>query len=251
VSAKRRAVVWAVATAAVVAAGAVLCVSFGHGCLPPAVQKVVNRLPGGGGTRTVEDVVAKMGPAAEARLQPHFTAARAAYPPPRIALVVLKEEKRLELWAEAAGRWVLLHAYPVLAASGGPGPKRREGDRQVPEGLYAIESLNPNSGYHLSMKLDYPNAFDRRWADADGRDNPGGDIFIHGKAVSIGCVAVGDEAIEELFCLVQRVGVENVRVLIAPREMRGRAPVAGLPVDPPWVSELYATLARELRAFTP
>jgi len=68
--------------------------------------------------------------------------------------------------------------YRITAASGTAGPKLREGDRQVPEGIYRIVGLNPNSRYHLSMKLDYPNAFDRHQAARDGRARPGSDIFI-------------------------------------------------------------------------
>ena len=73
----------------------------------------------------------------------------------------------------------------------------------MPEGVYRIVALNPNSSYHLSMKLDYPTEFDLSKARAEGRTRPGSDIFIHGKAVSIGCVAVGDDAIEEIFVLVR------------------------------------------------
>jgi murein L,D-transpeptidase YafK len=134
----------------------------------------------------------------------------------------------------------------VQAASGGPGPKLREGDRQVPEGLYKLLWLNPNSSYHLSMKLDYPNAFDRGKGRADGRTRLGGDIFIHGRAASIGCLAMGDPAIEELFTLVAEVGVGNVRVTIAPHDLRRRpAPTDG----PAWVRELYEALAPEVARF--
>ncbi|NJN46820.1 MAG: L,D-transpeptidase family protein [Candidatus Competibacteraceae bacterium] len=95
--------------------------------------------------------------------------------------------------------WQPIKHYPVLAASGTLGPKLCEGDRQVPEGIYRIKSLNPNSAYHLSLELDYPNAFDLRQAERDGRNNPGSAICIHGKAVSVGCLAMGDTAIEELY----------------------------------------------------
>lgn len=91
----------------------------------------------------------------------------------------------------------------MLAASGGPGPKLREGDLQVPEGVYRLTAFNPNSSYHLSLRVDYPNAEDRAAEDravarSDRRTSLGGDIFIHGKAVSIGCLAIGDPGIEEL-----------------------------------------------------
>jgi len=201
------------------------------------------------GRRTVADVVARYGPRAEAALKKAFTAAGVTYPPRRIALLVFKKEKRLELWAGADGRWAFARSYPVTAASGHAGPKLREGDRQVPEGAYRVVALNPNSSYHLSMKLDYPNEADRRRAREDGRTDPGGDIFIHGKAVSIGCVAVGDRAIEELFVLTAAVGRANVEVLIAPNDLRDGRPAETHPSDPPWADERREAIRRRLAAF--
>lgn len=198
--------------------------------------------------RTVADVVRTLGPAARARVEPRFRAAGAAYPPRAVTLLVLKEERVLELWAEGAGAPRLVHRYPVLAASGAAGPKLRQGDLQVPEGVYRVLWLNPNSSYHLSMKLDYPNAFDRAHARADGRTDLGGDIFVHGRAVSIGCVALGDPAIEELFVLAADAGPTRVRAVIAPRDLRrpgARDPEGGAA----WAPELYRALRRELARF--
>lgn len=202
--------------------------------------------------RTVESVVASVGPAARARLRPHFERAGVAYPPARVSLLAFKSERALELWVWAAhgGGPRFVRRYAVLAASGGPGPKLREGDRQVPEGRYRVLWLNPNSSYHLSLKLDYPNAFDQAQARRAGRTGLGGDIFIHGRAVSIGCLALGDEAIEELFVLAADVGVARVETLIAPvdfrvRELRDdeRRP------DLPWLDRLYDELRRALRRY--
>jgi hypothetical protein len=199
------------------------------------------------GKQSVADVVRDIGPAAEARLRPHFEKAGVAYPPPLLTLLALKEEKRLEVWAEKDGRWVFIRDYPILAASGSLGPKLREGDRQVPEGIYRINFMNPNSAYHLSMQIDYPNDFDRRKAGDEGRTGLGGEIFIHGSNVSIGCLAMGDPAIEELFILVQAAGPEKVRVLVAPRDLRRKGAAEGLPATPAWTGELYAALADALR----
>lgn len=201
------------------------------------------------GSRTVKDVLRRYGPAADKRLRPRFQRAGVAYPPKRIALLGFKAEKRLELWAESGGRWVLVHGYPVLAASGRAGPKLREGDRQVPEGIYRIEGLNPNSSYHLSMRLNYPNAFDLKHARAEGRTQPGSDIFLHGKAVSIGCLAMGDDAIEELFCLVARIGRANVTVILAPNDLRSGKPVTDLKTAPAWVPGLYQQIRKALQPF--
>lgn len=206
----------------------------------PLVQAAV-------GKRTTDEVLKSYGPAAEARLREYFNAAQQPYPPQRITLLVIKDEMRLELWAEAdtgqnASAPVFIHAYPIQAASGELGPKLREGDRQVPEGIYQLEYLNPNSAYHLSMKLNYPNAFDRQHALAEGRDQPGSDIFIHGKAVSIGCLAMGDLAIEELFVLTSVIGKEQVNVAIAPRDPR-RHDLSPLAMgQPAWVGQLYDQL---------
>lgn len=199
------------------------------------------------GKRTVADAVRIFGPDAEARLKPYFEKAGVSFPPAKLVLIGSKDEKRLELWAEKNGKWVLIKDYEVRRASGVTGPKLAEGDRQVPEGFYQVEGLNPNSSYHLSIKLNYPNEFDRQQATIEGRTQLGGDIFIHGKAVSIGCLAMGDEAIEELFVLTERVGKENVSVIITPRDFR-TAPPAGN-VKPAWIGGLYADLARELNKF--
>ncbi len=95
---------------------------------------------------TLKTRLAEIAPPATARLAEKFAAAKMPYPPSEIALVAIKDEKILELHArEKGGAWKLIHRYRVLAASGGQGPKLQRGDRQVPEGLYAISFLNPNS----------------------------------------------------------------------------------------------------------
>ncbi len=199
--------------------------------------------------RSIADVVREMGPAARDRLRPHFAAAGVAYPPRSVTLLALKQERRVELWAAAAsGPPRAVHSYEVLAASGVAGPKLREGDLQVPEGVYRIPHLNPNSRYHLSMKVDYPNAFDRRRARAEARTRLGGDIFIHGRDVSIGCIAIGDPAIEELFVLAADVGLPRIKVLIAPRDLRQHAGRDVPPSGSAWLDELYATLRAEMAA---
>jgi murein L,D-transpeptidase YafK len=199
--------------------------------------------------RSTADVVKRYGPAAEARLKPRFAQAGVAYPPKSVAFIGLKEERLLQLWAGEEGALKLIHAYPVQAASGGPGPKLREGDRQVPEGLYKIAHLNPNSSYHLSMKVSYPNDFDRARAKEDGRARLGGDIFIHGKDVSIGCLALGDRAIEELFVLVAGRGLaKTIPVLIVPYDFRAK-PAPAAPRGPSWLKGLYTELEGRLKEF--
>ncbi|MDP6439327.1 MAG: L,D-transpeptidase family protein [Candidatus Brocadiia bacterium] len=224
------------------AAGAALAYRFGR----PLWHPVWVRLRG---RRTVEAVLSDSGPQAEAPLAASFERAGVPYPPDRVALLAFKEERMLELWARKGDGWAFVRSYPVLAASGHAGPKLREGDRQVPEGVYRVAGLNPNSSYHLSMKLNYPNKYDWARARRDGRAQPGSDIFIHGNAVSIGCLAMGDEAIEELFCLVARMWPTEVKVLIAPNDIRGARPALTHPSNPPWTGELYGQLRQELGAF--
>lgn len=115
-----------------------------------------------------------------------------------VFLRAYKEEEELELWVQRGNAWHLLHTYPILAQSGDLGPKTAEGDEQVPEGFYAVtpRGMNPCSSYHLSFNIGYPNAYDT----ALGRT--GSLIMIHGKDCSIGCLAMGDEAIEEIYTLV-------------------------------------------------
>jgi hypothetical protein len=195
------------------------------------------------GSRTHAEVLSDVAPRRRPALAQAAAAGGVAYPPRALTLVGLKQERRLEAWAAKGAGFVLLRSYPVLAASGGPGPKLREGDLQVPEGVYRLTHLNPASSYHLSIRVDYPNADDRAGGRAEGRTNLGGDIYIHGKSVSIGCLAIGDDAIEELYVLLADVGLANVQAILVP----GAEPLAARD-DPRWVADLYDRLRRELQA---
>ena len=206
------------------------------------------RLPG---QWTVEDIVQDYSAYATRKLNPYFAKAKVSYPPREVTFIALKQEKKLELWARDSGEFRFIRDYYIQAASGVAGPKLRQGDRQVPEGIYRIAGLNPNSQYHLSMKINYPNEFDLFHAWEEGRADPGSDIFIHGKAASIGCLAMGDEAIEELFVLTAQVGVENVKVVIAPHDPRVY-PLEAVSEDlPEWTPALYAIISREIKALSP
>jgi murein L,D-transpeptidase YafK len=110
-----------------------------------------------------------------------------------------KEERQLELFVHnpASGKFDLFRSYPIAAASGTPGPKLREGDGQVPEGFYYVPpaAMKPDSQYHLSFNIGYPNTYDRF------HQRTGSNIMIHGNQVSIGCLAMTDEKIEEIYTL--------------------------------------------------
>ena len=202
------------------------------------------------GERTVEDILQIYGSHVSRKLNNYFMQAKVSFPPKAITLVALKQEKKLELWARDNHEFRLIHTYDIRAASGVAGPKLRQGDKQVPEGIYRIDTLNPNSNYHLSMKLNYPNEFDLFHAEQEGRTNPGSDIFIHGWAVSAGCLAMGDEAIEELFVLTAKVGAENVKVVIAPHDPRDYPLEADSDELPIWTTDLYNDISREINSLS-
>lgn len=192
---------------------------------------------------TVASRLEQYGPAVRARLCPLFEAANVDYPPSRMTWLALKDERRLEIHApDRAGVMRLVASYPILAASGKPGPKLREGDRQVPEGFYRIELLNPNSLFHLSLRVNYPNAFDLEHAEADGRTEPGTDIMIHGSNASVGCLAMGDPAAEDFFVLAADAGLETIELIIAPHDFRVRT---DFPQDVP---EFIIPVYRRLQA---
>ena len=196
------------------------------------------------GRKTVADRIDQFGPSARERLLPDFDRIGTAYPPDKVTLVGIKADRRLEVWVSDPPRF--LKSYPILGSSGGPGPKLREGDRQVPEGLYRIESLNPNSMYHLSLRIDYPNRFDIAKGNLENRLNLGGDIMIHGKSSSVGCLAMGDPAIEELFILAAESGIENLSVILSPVDFRAEAYPDNLDGLPAWTPELYDAIRQEM-----
>jgi len=199
-------------------------------------------------TYTIGQRVQQYGPTVHKRIAPYFQQAKVAYPPGKLVLVGLKKEQLLQVYATNANSTMLLiRSYPIIAASGGPGPKLQEGDAQVPEGIYRIESLNPNSSYHLALRVNYPNAFDKEMAVADGRTKLGGDIMIHGSNASVGCLAMGDEASEELFIMVSDTGLDNIEVILAPWDFRTTGmPELIIPGMPVWTKSLYDQVQKRL-----
>ncbi len=135
-----------------------------------------------------------------------------------VFLRIFKQESQLEIWAEHGAGYTLVKTYPICRWSGELGPKLKEGDRQSPEGFYHVRlgSLNPDSNYHLSFNLGFPNSFDR----AHGRT--GSYLMVHGRCSSIGCFAMTDPGIEEIYRIVEtalRNGQEAVPVHIFPFRM--------------------------------
>jgi hypothetical protein len=203
------------------------------------------------GTASVDSRVRQYGDVVRARLAPDFVRARVAYPPTSLTLVALKHEAVLQVYAGDGGAQRFIRAYPILCASGRLGPKLAEGDMQVPEGVYGCESLNPNSAYHLALRVDYPNADDRRRAAAEGRTDLGGDIMIHGGAASIGCLAMGDPAAEDLFVLAALAQPARVRIIISPLDFRTSPAAPALPTMPPWIGDRYAEIRRAMGDLPP
>jgi murein L,D-transpeptidase YafK len=117
----------------------------------------------------------------------------------QIFIRAFKKEQELEIWGKnkTDKQYQLISSYSICASSGSLGPKRRAGDRQVPEGFYSIDRFNPQSSFHLSLGVSYPNESDMVLADK----NAGGDIFIHGSCVTIGCMPMTDEKIKEIYIL--------------------------------------------------
>jgi murein L,D-transpeptidase YafK len=196
--------------------------------------------------RTTREVIQACLPKTSEKFTPVFDAAGISFPPKNLLIAVFKQENELCLYTEKNGTCVWLHAYSVKALSGKRGPKQREGDLQVPEGIYSVEYLNPNSRFHLSFKLNYPNEIDKKRAADAGISEPGTDIFIHGREKSTGCVAIGDAAMEELFTLVALTGIENTKVVLFPCR-----PVAGsfLPCEvcTADIDEVYEELMKEYK----
>lgn len=168
---------------------------------------------------STEDRVAAARAKSGAAIAAAFRKAGIAYPPPRLHLRGFKREGELEVWAAGkTGRFVKVVVYPVLGRSGVPGPKRKEGDLQVPEGFYEIDRFNPKSLFHLSLGLNYPNAADRILGDAKA---PGTDIFIHGNTVTVGCLPMGDDIAEHLYLAAADTVEKPITVHLFPARMSG------------------------------
>ncbi len=139
----------------------------------------------------------------------------------KIYLRAFKAEQEIELWGKniSEAKFSLIKTYKVCKTSGGLGPKRKQGDLQIPEGFYHLNRFNPISNYHLSLGINYPNKSDRILGV---KDKLGGDIFIHGACVTIGCLPITDDQIEELyvFCIEARNnGQLNIPITIFPARL--------------------------------
>ncbi|HAU2056191.1 TPA: hypothetical protein JBJ91_15920, partial [Legionella pneumophila] len=200
--------------------------------------------------KAIDKAIKRYGLRVEPQLISYFSKAGVSYPPKEIALLAFKSERKVELWAKNPDQeWTHIHDYPLTGFSGRLGPKLRENDKQIPEGIYKLVNFNPFSSMHLSMMINYPNSFDRQKGYMDGRKELGNNIFIHGKNLSVGCLAVGDLAIDQLFILARRVGLKNIQVIIAPNDLRYQKPSTSTFAQPRWLPELYKQISESLKPF--
>lgn len=139
----------------------------------------------------------------------------------QLFLRAFKKEETLEVWIKEKGKeqFVLLHVYDFCSSSGTLGPKRKEGDLQIPEGVYQINHFNPVSNFYLSLGINYPNESDRVLSD---KTHPGSAIYIHGNCVTIGCIPITDDKIKELYVLTveaKNSGQQKIPVHIFPSKL--------------------------------
>jgi len=134
----------------------------------------------------------------ESILKNLFNEKKLSYPPRQIFVRIFKRERILEVWIKESDEYILLKEYKICSLSGDLGPKREEGDRQIPEGFYYVNHFNPNSRFHLSLGISYPNESD---IILGKKGKLGGSIYIHGSCVTIGCVPITDAGIKELYIL--------------------------------------------------
>ncbi len=139
----------------------------------------------------------------------------------QLFLRAFKKEQILEVWIKEKNKeqFTLLHTYNFCSSSGTLGPKRKEGDLQIPEGIYYINHFNPLSNFYLSLGINYPNESDKILSD---KTHPGGAIYIHGNCVTIGCIPITDDKIKELYVIAVEAkngGQEKIPVHIFPAKL--------------------------------
>lgn len=139
----------------------------------------------------------------------------------KLYIVAYKSEGKLELWLKGKQKtnYSLFKTYDFSAHSGTLGPKVKEGDGQTPEGFYIINAFNPVSNFYLSLGVSYPNQLD---IQRSGKNKPGGDIYIHGNQVTIGCIPLTDDKIKEVYIMAVEArngGQKEIPVHIFPFKM--------------------------------
>jgi murein L,D-transpeptidase YafK len=200
--------------------------------------------------KAIDSAIRKYGLKEEKRIASWFRAAKMQLPPKELALLAFKSERKIELWGKNSKQgWTHIHDFPMTAFSGKLGPKLKEHDMQIPEGIYKLTSFNPFSSFHLSLMVNYPNAFDKKKAKYEGRKKLGNNIFIHGSNLSAGCLAIGNQAIDQLFYLVRKTGLKNTKLIIAPNDIRCHKAKTAKQGQPVWLPELYDQIKVALKPY--
>jgi len=158
----------------------------------------------------------------ESYLKQSLQLAKLPYPPKEIYIRIFKTEMILEVWVRSqnSDSFQIFKEYKICAFSGELGPKRKQGDGQIPEGFYYIDGFNPSSNFHLSLKINYPNESDRMLGT---KGKLGGNICIHGNCVTIGCVPITDDCIKEVYLLAieaRTSGQRKIPVHIFPARLK-------------------------------
>lgn len=195
---------------------------------------------------TVNQALQRFGPSARAVLKRRFTESGVAYPAAKITLIALKQERLVYLFAENKSP-VLIGSYPLTTFSGKLGPKLRQGDLQIPEGVYQINGRAAN--FRLALKVKYPNLFDLRMASQDKRTALGSDILVHNGTVSTGCLVLSMPDMQELFIAANDVGLSNVTLIIVPCNLLKSSPDIDFNRQPAWVPQLYQSLKKKLERY--
>jgi murein L,D-transpeptidase YafK len=183
----------------------------------------------------------------EDTLQKQFKEKGLVWPAKYLYFRSFKYDSQLEVWVknEVTEPYKLFKSYRVCALAGTMGPKRMEGDYQVPEGFYFINEFNPRSTYHLSLGINYPNESDKKLSDSI---QPGGSIFIHGSCVTVGCIPLTDDKIEEVYILAahgRASGQDFIPVHIFPIKFdvkRSAAYLSNIIKDDPSLKKFVAKL---------
>lgn len=198
---------------------------------------------------TTRQAIDKFGPSARKQLHLDFDQGDVKYPPEKISLVCLKQEKILLFYAsdKRNPQPQLLYSFPLSSFSGKIGPKLKEGDLQIPEGFYRV--LNQRADMRLALCVDYPNSFDREKAKQDRRKNLGSDILVHGGSYSTGCVVISSEDMAKVFTAVYDCGCSNTSVLIAPCNLSTTKPDVDFKLQPIWLPSLYMSIKQKLSRY--
>jgi murein L,D-transpeptidase YafK len=163
----------------------------------------------------------------------------------KLYILVNKNKKLLYLYGKKNNEdYKKIKTYKIKGYSGVLSPKLKRNDGQIPEGIYKPIFLNSRSYYNVSIQINYPNNFDKKQAKLDKRFDLGDNIFIHGGSATIGCIPIGDDNIEELFSIVNEVGLNNTKIVISPNDLKRYPYVLNIS----WEIKLYDLIKKDIQS---